>query len=45
MFNLNKPGNIAKAIVGERVGTLIGPQSQQQRSEGGVVGHEFANGK
>lgn len=45
VFNLNKPGNIAKAIVGERVGTLIGPRSQQQRSEGGVVGHEFMNGK
>nr|CAD1824682.1 unnamed protein product [Ananas comosus var. bracteatus] len=24
VFNLNKPGNIAKAIVGEKVGTLIG---------------------
>ncbi|KAL1364725.1 hypothetical protein HN51_012870 [Arachis hypogaea] len=25
VFNLNKPGNIEKAIKGERVGTLIGP--------------------
>ncbi|KAI4345113.1 hypothetical protein L6164_012272 [Bauhinia variegata] len=25
VFNLNKPGNISKAIKGERVGTLIGP--------------------
>jgi len=24
VFNLNKPGNIEKAIKGERVGTLIG---------------------
>ncbi|KAI5582712.1 hypothetical protein BDE02_07G102700 [Populus trichocarpa] len=24
VFNLSKPGNIAKAIKGERVGTLIG---------------------
>ncbi|CAM8985799.1 unnamed protein product [Rhodiola kirilowii] len=24
VFNLNKPGNIAKAILGERVGTIIG---------------------
>lgn len=45
VFNLNKPGNIAKATVGERVGTLIRPRSQQQRSEGGVVGHEFVNDK
>lgn len=45
VFNLSKSGNIAKAIVGERVGTLIGPRSQQQRSEGNMLGHEFANGK
>ncbi|XP_028793337.1 uncharacterized protein LOC114749035 [Neltuma alba] len=25
VFNLNKPGNISRAIQGERVGTLIGP--------------------
>lgn len=25
VFNLNKPGNISRAIIGERVGTLIGP--------------------
>ncbi|KAK4264783.1 hypothetical protein QN277_025913 [Acacia crassicarpa] len=25
VFNLNKPGNISRAIKGERVGTLIGP--------------------
>lgn len=24
VFNLNKPGNISKAIMGEKVGTLIG---------------------
>ena len=24
VFNLGKPGNIAKAIKGERVGTLVG---------------------
>ncbi|KAJ6835215.1 putative uridylate kinase [Iris pallida] len=38
VFNLNKPGNIAKAIVGERVGTLIGgPRSQLHRPEGNIT--------
>lgn len=42
MFNLNKPGNIAKAIVGEKVGTLIGGSlNEQQRSEGSMISHEL----
>ncbi|XP_047327005.1 uridylate kinase [Impatiens glandulifera] len=30
VFNLNKPGNISKAIIGERVGTLIGGKCEQE---------------
>ncbi|KAJ0973339.1 hypothetical protein J5N97_021298 [Dioscorea zingiberensis] len=38
VFNLNKPGNIAKAIVGESVGTFIGVnENEPQRSEHAVV--------
>ncbi|KAH7671305.1 Uridylate kinase protein [Dioscorea alata] len=38
VFNINKPGNIAKAIIGERVGTLIGvKENEPQRSEHAVV--------
>ncbi|KAK8958509.1 hypothetical protein KSP40_PGU008413 [Platanthera guangdongensis] len=29
VFNLNKPGNIAKAIFGEKVGTFIGRASER----------------
>nr|CAD1824668.1 unnamed protein product [Ananas comosus var. bracteatus] len=39
VFNLNKPGNIAKAIVGEKVGTLIGDTTrnlQLQLESGGL---------
>ncbi|EHA8590238.1 uridylate kinase [Cocos nucifera] len=42
VFNLNKPGNIAKAIVGEKVGTLIGGSpNEQQRYEGSMISHEL----
>lgn len=38
VFNINKPGNIAKAIIGERVGTLIGAKENEPlRSEHAVV--------
>ncbi|KAM0940427.1 putative UMP kinase [Dioscorea sansibarensis] len=37
VFNINKPGNITKAIIGERVGTLIGvKENEPQRSEHAV---------
>ncbi|XP_073007638.1 uridylate kinase PUMPKIN, chloroplastic [Typha latifolia] len=41
VFNLNKPGNIAKAIVGEKVGTLIGGRNEQQRFEERALGHDM----
>ncbi|XP_008784129.2 uridylate kinase [Phoenix dactylifera] len=42
VFNLNKPGNIAKAIVGEKVGTLIGGiPNEQQRYERSMISHEL----
>lgn len=34
VFNLNKPGNIAKAIRGERVGTLIGSEWSESSAFG-----------
>lgn len=32
MFNLQKTGNIAKAIVGDKVGTFIGCTGNQERN-------------
>ena len=32
VFNLQKPGNIAKAIVGEKVGTFIGCTGNQEQN-------------
>ncbi|KAF8732846.1 hypothetical protein HU200_015193 [Digitaria exilis] len=39
VFNLQKPGNIAKAIVGEKVGTFIGCTKNQEQN-GNAVGEE-----
>jgi uridylate kinase len=32
VFNLQKPGNIAKAIVGEKVGTFIGCTRNEEQN-------------
>jgi uridylate kinase len=39
VFNLQKPGNIAKAIVGENVGTFIGCTRDQEKN-GNALGEE-----
>uniref|UniRef100_A0A0E0JU17 UMP kinase n=1 Tax=Oryza punctata TaxID=4537 RepID=A0A0E0JU17_ORYPU len=40
VFNLQKPGNIAKAIVGEKVGTFIGCTKDQDQFVGNAVDQE-----
>lgn len=37
VFNLQQPGNIAKAIVGEKVGTFIGCTRNQEQNENTLV--------
>ncbi|OEL23965.1 Uridylate kinase [Dichanthelium oligosanthes] len=37
VFNLQKPGNIAKAIVGEKVGTFIGCTGKQEQNGNALV--------
>ncbi|RCV29193.1 hypothetical protein SETIT_5G464500v2 [Setaria italica] len=39
VFNLQKPGNVAKAIVGEKVGTFIGCTRNQEQN-GNALGEE-----
>ncbi|KAL6616774.1 hypothetical protein ACP70R_039044 [Stipagrostis hirtigluma subsp. patula] len=39
VFNLQKPGNIAKAIVGEKVGTFIGCRKNQEQN-GNALSHD-----
>ncbi|CAL9058749.1 unnamed protein product [Musa banksii] len=41
VFNLTKPGNIAKAIVGDKVGTFIGGRNQQQGCDCSTLAHEL----
>ncbi|XP_042438996.1 uridylate kinase-like [Zingiber officinale] len=41
VFNLTKTGNIAKAITGEKVGTLIGGTNQQQDCDQKTLAHEW----
>ncbi|URE48740.1 WD-40 repeat family protein [Musa troglodytarum] len=41
VFNLTKPGNIAKAIVGDKVGTFIGVRNQQQGCDRSTLAHEL----
>ncbi|XP_052157586.1 uncharacterized protein LOC127775394 isoform X1 [Oryza glaberrima] len=40
VFNLQKPGNIAKAIVGEKVGTFIGCTKDQDQIVGNALDQE-----
>ena len=37
VFNLQEPGNIAKAIVGKKVGTFVGCKRNQKRNENTLV--------
>ncbi|WOL02318.1 hypothetical protein Cni_G11037 [Canna indica] len=41
VFNLAKPGNIAKAIIGEKVGTLIGGRNQQRGCDHSTLAQEL----